>query len=86
MAIDPNQTADKIICQPAEAVSWNGRSVRLVGGKVPVCTSTYNYCQSNDTRNELARRIAALWTLAVGMPTSEIEEAVSKSYKLGFRK
>lgn len=59
--------------------------MRLVGGKVPVCTSTYNYGQDEETRNELARRIAGLWTLAAGIPTIEIEAAAANGYKLAIR-
>lgn len=77
MAIDPNQTIEKMLAQPAEVVGHRGRSVRLKGGKVPVCTSTYNYCQDDVTRNEVARRLAALWNLAIGIPTHVIEQNVA---------
>ncbi len=83
--LDPNQTMEKMITQPAEAGGYGGRSVRLAGGKVPVCTATYNYCQDHETRAEVARRIAALWTLAQGIPTSALEAAIAEGRKLTTR-
>jgi hypothetical protein len=81
--IDPGQSADKLISMTAEVEGgYKARTVRANGGKVPIATSTYNYNQDEDTKNEVARRIAALWNLACGMPTSELEALVKSGARL----
>lgn len=69
---DPKQTAERLISLRAENSGYLGRTVRVETGKYPLCTSTYNYCQDDETKEEIARRIAALWNLAVGIPTEDL--------------
>ncbi len=59
---------------------WDGgRSVRLVleGSHIGLATTTYSYSLSPHDREQAARRIAALWNLALakGWNTEEIERA-----------
>lgn len=80
---DPNQSAEKLISMRA-AVSdgWRARTVRVADGKYPLCTSTYNFCQDEETKSEIARRVAALWNLAAGIPTAELEALDASGFKL----
>ncbi|HDS0960523.1 hypothetical protein [Pseudomonas putida] len=83
MDIDPNQSAEKLISlRAAVADGFKARTVRVGDGKFPLCTSTYNYCQDEDTKSEVARRIAALWNIAVGIPTADLEAADKSGFKL----
>ena len=82
-AIDPNQTADKLIVQRASAsAGYKGAAVRVADGKIGLCTSTYNHSQDDATKAEIARRVAALWNLAIGIPTAELEAADASGVKL----
>lgn len=40
------------------------------------------YCQDEDTKSEVARRIAALWNISAGIPTADLEEADKSGFKL----
>ncbi|WP_153785363.1 hypothetical protein [Pseudomonas sp. EMN2] len=83
VAIDPNQTADKLIAQRASAsAGYKGAAVRVANGKIGLCTSTYNHSQDDATKSEIARRVAALWNLAVGIPTVELEALDASGFKL----
>jgi hypothetical protein len=87
--IDPEQSADKLIHLPAEVANgWRERTVRLRNGKASyaLATSTYNYSQDEDTKHEIARRVAALWNLAQGIPTAELETLVEAGVKLRKQK
>ena len=81
--IDPNQTAEKLIIQRAEVSGgYKASTVRVAGAKVGLCTSTYNHSQDDATKAEIARRIAALWNLAIGIPTAELEALDASGFKL----
>lgn len=81
--IDPNQTAEKLIGQCATVSGgYKASTVRVADGKIALCTSTYNFSQSDETKNEIARRIAALWNLATGIPTAELEALDASGFKL----
>ncbi|HBO7832544.1 TPA: hypothetical protein L5A09_006697 [Pseudomonas aeruginosa] len=81
--IDPNQSADRLINLTAGVSDgYKARTVRVADGKYPLCTSTYNYCQDEETKAEIARRIAALWNLAAGIPTHELEALDASGFKL----
>ncbi|MFL1449190.1 hypothetical protein ACI77O_12415 [Pseudomonas tritici] len=80
--VDPNQSAEKLIHMKAEVEGWKGRTVRLDNGKCPLTTVTYNYNQCEDTKGELARRIAALWNMSVGMSTDELERLAQGGARL----
>lgn len=54
----------------------------MIQGKLGLCTSTYNHSQDAATKAEIARRVAALWNLAVGIPTAELEAADASGFKL----
>ncbi|MDU4254511.1 hypothetical protein [Pseudomonas sp.] len=79
---DPDQTADKLILHRASVEGFKARTVRLADGKFPLCTSTYNYSQDEETKAEIARRVAALWNLAAGIPTAELEALDASGFKL----
>lgn len=68
----------------AQAVGHRGRTVRLNGGKVPLATATYNHSHSQDdqTKEQVAARIAALWNLAKGSSTADIEALVDNGITL----
>lgn len=72
--LDPKQTADTLINLRADSGGHYGRTVRVDSGKYPLCTSTYNYCQDDETKAEIARRIAAMWNLTQGIPTEHLIE------------
>jgi len=61
------------------------RSVRLgmPQGNIGLATTTYSYGLTQGEREQAARRIAALWTLAAfhGWSTDEIEAEVSRLSK-----
>lgn len=81
--IDPEQSADKLIAQRAcVSGGYKASTVRVAGGKVGLCTSTYNHSQDDETKNEIARRVAALWNLAHGIPTAELEALDASGFKL----
>lgn len=81
--IDPNQTADKLIVQRAEVSGgYKASTVRVAGGKVGLCTSTYNHSQDDTTKAEIARRVAALWNLAIGMSTAELVALDARGVRL----
>ena len=81
--IDPEQSAEKLINMTAHVEGgYKARTVRANAGKVPIATCTYNYCQDEETKNEVARRIATLWNLAIGVPTSELEALVKSGVRL----
>lgn len=82
MAYDPEQTIDKMSRLTAEAEGHRGRTVRLDSGKVALCTSTYNFSQTDETKALVAERIAALWNLGKGMTTADIELLNSKGMTL----
>jgi hypothetical protein len=80
---DPNQTADKLIVLRASASGgFKGSAVRVADGKVGLWTSTYNHSQDDATKSEIARRVAALWNLALGIPTAELEALDASGFKL----
>lgn len=85
MAFDPEQTAEKLIHMKADVQGWQGRTVRLNDGKVALATCTYNFSQDEETKSEMARRLAALWNLAIGVPTSEIERFVEAGVRIKAR-
>lgn len=65
---------------------WDGnRSVRieLPQGHVGLATTTYSYSLTHDEREQAARRIAALWTLAAnqGWETETIEAMLREPKK-----
>lgn len=80
--IDPKQSASKLINMTAAPDGWKPRTVRLEDGKYALCTSTYNYSQSEDTKHEIARRISALWNLAHGISTERLEALANSGVKL----
>lgn len=81
--IDPNQSAKNLISMRAAVCDgFRARTVRVADGKYPLCTSTYNYCQDEETKSEIARRVAALWNLAAGIPTAELEALDASGFKL----
>lgn len=82
MAYDPNQTIEKMSILTAEAGGHRGRTVRLLNGKIPLSTSTYNHSQDDATKEQVAARIAALWNLGKGLTTAEIELLNSKGLTL----
>lgn len=83
MCADPAQSAEKLISMPADVEGgWRERTVRLAGGRYALCTSTYNYSQDEATKNEIARRVAALWNIAAGIPTAELEALDQSAFKL----
>lgn len=80
MGNDP-QSADKLINMTAAVEGgYKPRTVRL-NGKTPLCTSTYNFAQSEETKTEISRRIAALWNLAQGISTDDLETLDSQGFK-----
>lgn len=79
MSDDPNQSADKLILMTAAVEGYKARTVRL-DGKYPLATCTYCYNQSEATKNESARRIAALWNLAHGISTERLETLASSGF------
>lgn len=81
-APDSKQTAEKLLDMDAAIHGWYGRTVRLAEGKYALCTSTYNYSQNDETKNEIARRLAALWNIAQGVPTSDLEALAASGFKL----
>lgn len=83
--IDEAQDASRLINLTAIVEGgFKPRTVRVTDGKAqfPLCTSTYNYSQSEDTKHEISRRIAALWTMAQGIPTAELEGFAAAGRKL----
>lgn len=80
MADDPNQTADKLTLMRAAVEGYKARTVRL-DSKYPLATCTYCYNQSEATKNESARRIAALWNLAHGISTEKLERLDEAGFK-----
>ena len=77
---DP-QSADKLINMTAAVEGYKSRTVRL-DGKYPLATCTYCYNQSETTKRESARRIAALWNLAHGISTERLETLAKSGFKL----
>jgi hypothetical protein len=77
MSYDPEQTFSKLISYRAESGGHLGRSVRLEGGKYPLATCTYNYSQLDETKAQVAERIAALWNFASGTNLSELETLIA---------
>lgn len=64
MALDPDQTAAKLIVQRASAsAGYKG----VAGSKVGLCTSTYKHSQDDATKSEIARRVAAMGLLATAL-------------------
>jgi len=70
---DPEQVLQKMINMKAESGGHHGRTVRLNDGKIPLATCTYNYSQSNETKSDLADRIAALWNLSHGLSLGDLQ-------------
>jgi hypothetical protein len=56
-------------------------TVRAAGGKVGLCTSTYNHSQDDETKAEIARRVAALWNISTGVPTEHLESLDASGFK-----
>lgn len=81
MAYDPNQSADKLILMTAAVEGYKGRTVRF-NGKYAAMTATYNYSQDEATKNEICRRVAALWNLAHGLSTEQLEALDRAGHKL----
>ena len=71
--MDPKQILPKMIHLRAESGGHRGRSIRLDGGRVPLATCTYNFNQSDQTKEEVASRIAVLWNLAKGLSLADLE-------------
>ncbi|MHC5194772.1 hypothetical protein ACYSUW_13555 [Pseudomonas frederiksbergensis] len=82
MSYDPEQTFSKLISYRAESGGHGGRSIRLEGGKFPLATCTYNYSQLDDTKAQVAERIAALWNFAAGTNLSELEALIAAGMTL----
>lgn len=83
MQHESDQTIEKLINLPAVIQGgWRARTVRLGDGKIPLATSTYNYLQTEETKNLVARRIAALWNIAAGLTTEELEALEGRGFKL----
>lgn len=70
---DPEQVLPKMIHMKAESGGHDGRTVRLNGGKVPLATCTYNFSQRNETKSDLAERIATLWNLSKGLSLGDLQ-------------
>ncbi|MGF6281884.1 hypothetical protein ABH908_000083 [Pseudomonas frederiksbergensis] len=83
MSYDPNQTFSKLISYRAQSGGHEGRSIRLDGGKYPLATCTYNYSQTDDTKAQVAERIASLWNFAAGTNLSELETLIAAGMTLG---
>lgn len=83
--IDPNQSAEKLIGQRA-AVSggYKPSTVRVANGTIGLVTATYNHAQGDETKAEIARRVAALWNLAIGISTAELVALDASGFR--FRK
>lgn len=71
--MDPKQYIECLIHMEAAPYGFGERTVRLNGGRVALCTATYNFAQDEYTRAQVARRLAALWNLARGVPTETLE-------------
>lgn len=82
MSYDPKQTLSKLISYRAESGGHLGRSVRLEDGKYPLATCTYNYSQLDETKAQVAARIAALWNFALGTNLSDLEALISAGMTL----
>lgn len=82
MSYDPDQTIDRMVNHTAEAGGHRNRTVRLNDGLMPLCTATYNYQQLDETKEMVARRIAALWNLTQGIGTADLEHLLSKGLTL----
>ncbi|KSQ21726.1 hypothetical protein APB26_32615 [Pseudomonas aeruginosa] len=84
-SIDTNLTAEMLINQHAKVDGgYKPFTVRLSNGKIGLATATYNHNQSFETKQEIARRIAALWNIAQGIPTEDLEKAAASGFR--FRK
>lgn len=82
MSYDPEQTFSKLISYRAESGGHRGRSIRLEGGKFPLATCTYNFNQRDETKAQVAERIAALWNFAAGINQSELEALIAAGMTL----
>ncbi|MNJ75908.1 hypothetical protein D3C77_730850 [compost metagenome] len=49
---------------------------------MPLATATYNRSQDDKTKEQVAARIAALWNLAKGSSTADIEALVDNGITL----
>lgn len=79
-----------IRCSARHTAGWKGRSVRLdttdapvvdMGKDIGLITATYSYSLSDEERVAVARRVAALWNFALGIPTEQIEAAIADRQK-----
>ena len=59
-----------------------GAAARVADGKIGLCTLSYSHSQDVATKAEIARRVAAPWNLAIGIPTEELEAADASGFKL----
>lgn len=83
VTINLEQTAAQLIRQRADVCGgYKPFTVRIADGKIALCTSTYNYSQPDETKGEIARRLAALWNIALDVPTAELEAADASGFKL----
>ena len=70
---DPEQVLSKMINMKAESGGHYGRTVRLNNGKIPLCTSTYCYNQTDETKSNVAERISTLWNLSKGLSLGDLQ-------------
>lgn len=70
---DPEQVLPKMINMKAESGGHHGRTVRLNNGKIPLATSTYCYNQTDETKIDVAMRIATLWNLSKGLSLGNLQ-------------
>lgn len=85
--IDPNQSADRLIGQRAAVNGgYKPSTVRVAEGKIGLVTATYNHAQCAETKAEIARRVAALWNLAIGISTAELEALDASGFRLRKKK
>lgn len=70
---DSEQVLPKMINMKAESGGHHGRTVRLNNGKIPLATSTYCYNQTDETKSDVAARIATLWNLSKGISLGDLQ-------------
>ena len=58
-----------------------GAAARVADGKIGLCTLSYSHSQDVATKAEIARRVAAPWNLAIGIPTEELEAADASGFR-----
>lgn len=84
---DPNQSAEKLIGQRAAVNGgYKPSTVRVADGKIGLVTAAYNHAQDDRTKAEIARRVAALWNLSIGISTAELEALDASGFRLRKKK